>query len=261
MKENEIAASSADWFAQWFDTPYYELLYAHRGSEEAENFVSKLCTHINICAPQQVLDAPCGTGRHAHALALRGLQVTGIDLSEKLIKTAQEQNPDSSTARFFVHDLRHPFASEGFDWVLNLFTSFGYFESPSDNQAVMHAFAQALKNGGHLLIDFMNAARIRKHLTPFEEERVIQGIRFRIQKRCEDKHVIKEIAVQSPTNTHHFKERVALLELPDFQAYFSASGLQLLATYGSYAFDAFDAEGSERLLMLAKKINPPPASC
>lgn len=75
--------SEKDWFASWFDTSYYHILYDHRNEEEAVFFIQKLIEALQIQPGAKALDLACGKGRHAITLHTFGLEVLGVDLSEK----------------------------------------------------------------------------------------------------------------------------------------------------------------------------------
>ena len=82
----------------------------------------------------------------------------GIDLSEKSIKEASIFN--NERLHFEQHDMREVYRSNYFDYTVNLFTSFGYFDDVSDNQKAMDAMAKNLKKDGILVVDFMNAKKL-----------------------------------------------------------------------------------------------------
>jgi actin-like ATPase involved in cell morphogenesis len=68
-----------------------------------------------------------------------------------------------------------PFAEESFDLVVNLFTSFGYFDDDSEHVQVLSCVSEAMKHGGTLVIDYLNAGQVRRELVPYDE-RVENGI-------------------------------------------------------------------------------------
>ena len=100
----------------------------------------------------RILDVPCGQGRHAHLLAEAGYRVDGLDYSAHLIARAKERGTGPSL-RYTRGDMRRlPARWTGrFDAVVNLFTSFGFFASPSDDAHVIHEFARVLAPGGMLV--------------------------------------------------------------------------------------------------------------
>ena len=80
-----------NWFKDWFNTPYYHLLYKNRDEQEAANFIDKLLSHLRPAQNSKMLDVACGKGRHAIQMSNKGFDVTGIDLSEESIQIALEQ--------------------------------------------------------------------------------------------------------------------------------------------------------------------------
>ncbi len=99
-----------------------------------------------------MLDCPCGQGRHAHLLAEAGFDVTGVDYSMPLLRIAKARGT-GKRLRYRKGDMRAlPKEWSGkFDAVLNLFTSFGFFDDASDDARVIHEFARVLAPGGRLV--------------------------------------------------------------------------------------------------------------
>ena len=100
-------------------------------------------------AGENILDAGCGPGKYAEILLARGAQVTGFDISPKMIALAKARNPGQGA--FFVHDLAQPldmFEDESFDVVLCALA----LHYVQDWNPVMQAFCRVLKPQGHLVI-------------------------------------------------------------------------------------------------------------
>lgn len=111
-----------------------------------------------------ILDCPCGYGRHSIELAKLGHQVIGIDNSPEFINLARQNAlkiglNNIQFSEMNMLDLNFPI--ESFDFVLNLFSSFGFFENDGDNEKVLFNFYKVLKPKGQILIylDF-NSTRI-----------------------------------------------------------------------------------------------------
>ena len=132
------------------------------------------------------------------------------------------------------------------------FTSFGYFDADRENQRVIEAIQTALKPGGQLILDFLNADKIIDSLVPVEVKE-INGITFQIRRTYRDRSIIKEIAFEDAGVTYNFEEKVNALRLSDFERYFNATGLQIIHTFGDYDLNPYSEHRSDRLILVAQK--------
>jgi SAM-dependent methyltransferase len=239
-----------EWFAGWFDSKYYHILYKDRDYLEAQHFLDNLVSRLQLAPGLRVLDMACGKGRHSVYLAQKGFRVTGVDLSEKSIAYAKQFENDRLS--FYVQDMRKPFHINYFDVVLNLFTSFGYFEKEGDNLKAIRSMAKAVKPGGSVVIDFMNSAYVIKNLVK-QEEKTVEGITFAIRRWVDSGFIVKEIAFDADGHEYIFHERVRALTLADFAEYFNSAGLKIIHLYGDYQLNSFDEQRSGRLIMAAEK--------
>ena len=117
----------AEWYKEWFNSPFYHKLYFERDEQEAQKFILKLLDYLKPPIESQILDVACGRGRHSRFLAQHGYDVTGIDLSHDSIAFAKQFETDR--LHFYQHDMRLPAWINYFDYVFNFFTSFGYFKT------------------------------------------------------------------------------------------------------------------------------------
>jgi SAM-dependent methyltransferase len=238
------------WYRDWFNSPYYHLLYNKRDEVEADYFISKLTSHLKLQEGAKVWDLACGKGRHVIALARKGYNVVGTDLSEKSIREAAALNEPRT--EFYVHDMRKPFRTNYFDCVLNLFTSIGYFENKEDNLHVFKTAWLALKPGGRFIIDFFNAEKVSRSIVPhYVEQR--GNITFSIDKKIENKVIRKTITFEHIGKQHQYEENVSLLEKEDFENFASRSNFSAREVFGNYNLQPFDKNGSDRLIMIFKK--------
>lgn len=238
------------WFESWFDSPYYHILYRHRDTRDAQRFMSNLIEALPLRPNDRILDLACGKGRHAIYLNSMGLDVVGVDLSEQNIAHAQQR--ENERLHFAEHDMREVFEPRAFDVVLNLFTSFGYFEGDQENAQVIAAATRNLKAEGVLLVDFMNVAQVLNNLKTGEEQEH-EGIRFHIRRELEAGYIVKRIHFQDQGRQHRFQERVKALSKDDFLRYFQHAGLEILHIWGDYELSPFQPETSDRLIMVGRR--------
>jgi len=237
-----------NWYASWFDTPYYHILYKDRDYEEAQLFMDNLTNYLNLPEDAKILDLACGKGRHSIYLNQLGYDVTGADLSENSIEQAKQHEND--TLHFEVHDMREPFEQK-FDAIFNLFTSFGYFEHESDNAKTLKAICDSLTEYGFGVIDFMNVKHVIENLVP-HEVKTVDGIDFNIKRYVKDDYIYKDIIFEDKGENYHFTEKVKALTLQDFETMMEEAGIYLLDTFGDYKLRKFFKNESERLIMIFK---------
>ena len=248
-----MPTASSPWFKDWFNTPYYHALYAHRSHDEAAAFIQQLIDTLQPPVQATMLDVACGKGRHARQLAQNGFDVTGIDLSEASIEAAQADAHDY--LHFYQHDMRRVFRINYFDYVFNFFTSFGYFDHPRDNQRALRAMATAMKPTGTLVMDFLHVDHAIRQLVPSEQQQR-GNVTFNITREATPTHIIKTIRVTDPELAQPlvFQEQVARLTLADFDVLFAQVGLKRVQLWGNYQLADFDPADSPRLIMMAKRL-------
>ncbi|REE81939.1 methyltransferase family protein [Lutibacter oceani] len=235
-----------EWFASWFDTSYYHILYKHRDDTEAHEFIQNLVSFLKIKKNHTLLDLACGKGRHSIYLNKLGYNVVGADLSKNSIKLAKEF--ENSTLKFVEHDMRNPFKTK-FDVILNLFTSFGFFEDDNEDINVLKNIKKGLNANGIAVIDFMNAKKVILDLVP-EEIQIIEGITFKISRYVNNGFIVKEINFDADGEHHTFFEKVKSLDLPKINLYLNSVGFKIKHTFGNYQLDSFNEKTSDRLILV-----------
>lgn len=138
-----------------------------------------------------------------------------------------------------------------FDLVVNLFTSFGYFEDDRDHFRSVRAMAQAMKPDGWLVQDFMNVDQVVADLVPVDERR--EGALRVVQRRWVDgPRLVKEITLrQVGAADQVFTESVRLLRLKDFEEMYEEAGLEIRHLLGDAQGNAFSSD-SPRMIMFVR---------
>ncbi|HEX9765715.1 MAG TPA: class I SAM-dependent methyltransferase [Nitriliruptorales bacterium] len=149
-------ANATEWWEDFFDEAYVETWADEAAFDQTAEDVPLLIGLLDLPAGARIIDIPCGFGRFAGPLHDAGFDVTGVDLSEVQIRLAEERNPGPA---YLVGDMREPPAGP-FDAVLNLYSSFGYFEDPADDRACLDAWYRVLAPGGQLVIETMHRDRL-----------------------------------------------------------------------------------------------------
>lgn len=124
-----------------------------------ENEVTFLIDALGLVEGQRVLDVGCGPGRHAHALAKRGMDVVGIDISQRFIDLAKAEATDGAT--FIRMDAREMDWDQEFDAAISLCQgAFGLLAGrggDDDDGLVIDRMATALRPGGRLAVSAFSA--------------------------------------------------------------------------------------------------------
>ena len=124
--------------------------------ETAPVEVDNMLALLRLPEGARILDLCCGPGRHSLELARRGFRVTGVDRTTFYLDRAREQaGVEELHVEFIKEDMRNFCRPGDYDAVLNMYSSFGYFESPDEDRQVLNNINASLKEGGRLLMDMM----------------------------------------------------------------------------------------------------------
>jgi SAM-dependent methyltransferase len=237
-----------DWFTDWFNTPYYHILYKDRNDDEAQLFMKHITTFLNLPKKTHILDLPCGRGRHSVFLNSLGYKVTGGDLAANSIKLAKKFENES--LNFKVHDMRAAFNNK-YDAVFNLFTSFGYFEDDREDILILNNIKQSLKKDGFFVFDFLNAEKVKLNLVS-KETKIVNSITFNIRREIKNGFILKHISFFADGKNHSYTEKVKYLDLNKMMAFFDEVGFTITNIFGDYGLNTFEAKTSDRLILIAK---------
>lgn len=226
---------------------------------------------INILSLSQggninILDIPCGWGRHTLELSKRGFKVTGIDLCREYldigIKSASEQKLNG--INFTLGDMRNiPCESNSFDVILNLWTSFGFFSIEDDNLKVLSEFTRLLKPGGRVLLHSdHNAYRISHGIFDEPDERKLfsGGILRVTEYFCAEDNAVYGIwhVLNSTSSTGNRKNlyRIKIYSELDWKSIPSRVGLQLESILGGFDKSSLNlTQLSQEQIVVLKKPN------
>ena len=237
-----------DWFTDWFNTKYYHILYKERSDDEAQLFMKKMTSFLNLPKTAHILDLPCGKGRHAIFLNSLGYKVTGSDLAENSILAAKAF--ENNTLKFTVHDMRQPLNNK-YDAVFNLFTSFGYFEDDKEDIGILENMKQGLNKDGFFVFDFLNAEKVKLNLVP-EETKTVDQITFHIKREIKDGFIFKNISFFADGKDQFYQEKVKYLDLDKMKNYFHKACFNITHVFGDYQLTPYESKNSDRLIIIAR---------
>ncbi len=238
------------WFEEWFDSPYYHILYKNRDEKEACYFLDHLITKLSLAQGGKALDLACGKGRHSVYLNKQGFEVTGVDLSEASIEHARQF--ENSKLSFFVHDMRNILYVNYFDYIFNLFTSFGYFDKESENHDVLAAAYAGLKPGGLFVIDYMNSKKVIDHMLR-RETKVVEGITFDMRRALTNGFITKQINFSDKGTDYVYHEKVRAIKHDQLVAMLQQGGFTVTHQFGDYYLNPFMENQSDRVILVGRK--------
>lgn len=221
---------------------------------EAEQEVEGVIKILDLKAGAQILDLPCGVGRHSIPLAKRGFSVTGVDITTEFLNEAKQGAESESLDLQLIHGDMRTFENRfSYDAIVNLYTSFGYFEQRTEDWRVLRNFYSLLRPGGKLLMDLMS------------KEIFVKNFKSKMQKECEDGSTeicehewmsddwveCKWTSLKNGTR-HEVKAGLRLYSSDELGSMLSRAGFAKVQSYGG--FDGSEYKGdSGHLVLVAEK--------
>ncbi len=241
------------WYKDWFNSEDYLKVYKHRDSKEAEILVNLIQKNSELQKGSKVLDMACGAGRHAIAFSRIGFEVIAVDLSERLIDVARKNLEQANVDIKFVRsDLRDLNLDIQFDLVVNLFTSFGYFETDDENLVVLKKAFEFLKDEGYFVLDYLNKTFLEKNLIP-ESKLMENGTSITQNRVIKGNRVEKKITIEKDDVITNFYESVRLYDYNELQEMLLLKGFKIKKLLGDFYGNKFDKNTSPRTIIIAQK--------
>lgn len=244
---------------RWFTDTEFWLSYApymfndqrwEAAPEESDHIIKLLNLHQN----DTILDLCCGVGRHSVSFAEQGLRVTGVDVTREFLEAAEETALDRNLSVEFVHeDMRIFERAAAYDAVVNLFTSFGYFETEEDEKMVLSRVFTSLKSGGKFLIELMGKEVLAGMFVPrdwYQEEDTLVLMEREVLSNWEGIRN-RWILIQGEKKTEYvFSHR--LYSGYELISLFEGGGFTDVRAYGDYSGAPYD-DKAKRLIVVGKK--------
>ena len=147
---------SDDWFVG-FNTGLKARFWRAAAEPWADNDAHTIAGLLRLPPGARVLDAPSGAGRIAVRLADRGLDVTGIDISDEEVQEARRVAAERGVAVCFEEGDIRELPERDFDAVVHWGNSFGYLPHEGTVEHLAST-RRSLRSGGKLLLESMTVA-------------------------------------------------------------------------------------------------------
>ena len=248
------------WFKDFYESDYFKYYDEPRLHDVPAQEVAFILAQggLDLCSPRRarVFDICCGTGRHARPLAAKGCEVIGVDLSAVSIQAARQQAQAQGLGercRFHQGDIRDFDPPGECDLAINIFTSFGYFDSDQEDAVILAKAAQSLRPGGRFILDVANREAVIAGLHP----RHRQGPRgnYVIEDSHLDLSAGRLISHWTFVRGKHRAEHtisIRLYALHELIALVSAAGLRYLAAFGAFDGEPYSPR-TPRCILVAEK--------
>ncbi len=245
------------WWESFFG-PDYLKQYEHTLARTAAE-VDGIEKILHLRKGARILDLACGAGRHSIELAKRGYAVTGYDLSEALIRRARADAKRAKAKVSFVRgDMRDLRFRGAFDAVINMFSSFGYFEAVDDDRKVLEGIARALKARGKFLMDRFNRESLAYELPQMgwrageDGSVVLQEDTFDVLRGRYD---TRQIVIDREGTREH-RASVRAYTLPELKELLDEAGLHIHRVLGGLDLSAYRARSRRLVLYAVKGLEP-----
>lgn len=246
---------------------YYDLIYREAVNYEGEcDFVERVLKTCCKEKARKILDLGCGTGSHALIFAQRGYEVTGIDVSDVMIRRARKKARETNLrADFLVQDMRAIKLTEKFDCVICLFGGFGYLLTYADLMKLFFDLIHCLKEHGLFIFEFWNVEGLKP--TPYRSWLKRQEANISLYRMTEsnfnpetniltiDMHFVV-IHDEKSVDVFEEKHPIKCYTIAEMQHYLNDNGFELLSVYNWDTENKMEFKEPEkntfRLLVVAK---------
>ena len=243
----------------WFDNDdMWRVFYDCMFDADSFNRATQECDHILKLCPssvESVLDLGCGPGRHVMGFARRGLSTTGVDLSGFLLnQAARHIDNENLDATLVQADLLAYEPQQKFDLITNLFSSFGYYDNPEENQQVLANIYQWLKPSGCFVLDVFSKEQAALHLEPVHCSEYDNGdVRFERPLLIDNMSVYSnEWILVRGEEAYRWQYQHYVYSASELTTMLKQAGFSSVTIYGSFKGDDYDMD-ADRLVMVAQK--------
>ena len=246
----------------WYeDDVFWETMerffFSHfRTGDMAEQEIVQIGRLVPLPRGAAILDLGCGPGRLALPLARRGFAVTGVDRTTRYLERARAAAAaEQLEVEYVEEDMRRFQRASAFDVVLNLFSTFGYFELPEDDDRVLEQAFMSLKPGGVIVMEMLGKEQVARDYQEriwypstegdeylLEHHEVLDGFRG----------IVNTWTVVRDGAHRIFQVTVRLYSGVELEAALHRAGFRQVRLYGNLDGAPYDHE-AERLVVIAEK--------
>jgi SAM-dependent methyltransferase len=246
---------SENWFeSEAFWAKLFPFMFSDAQIVRAAENVSKIVALSGV-SRGSVLDLACGPGRYAVPFAKVGFQVTGVDRTRFLLDRARERaTREGVTIEWVEQDMREFSRPNAFDLVLNVYTSFGYFDDAAENRRVLENILASLKPGGAFVFDHLGKEILAGKFQPTQAETFPDGtMLFQRRTVVEDwSKIDAEWILLEGERVTRFHLRHWLYSGREFRDLLTSVGFADISLYGFWDGSPYGPQ-AQRLIAVARR--------
>jgi SAM-dependent methyltransferase len=245
------------WYESFFGQDYLDVYNYQFTEERATKETDFAAKALALRSGERVLDLCCGQGRHSVLLAAKGFEVTALDLSEQYLRMtemlAQDRNAGLKTVHADMRDI--PFEAH-FDAIVNMFSSFGYLESESEDARVLASIHRALKPGGRVLLDLLNRDWVVSNYIQNDWHRDADGTVYLEHREFDLPTSRNHVTFTAISRDGEIREigghHIRLYTLREVLGMLEAAGLTYDGVYGGFEGEDFGID-TRRMIVIAHR--------
>ncbi len=247
-----------EWFEnQDFWLNYGPIMFDEQQWAQAQGIAERCCEIANLKKGDKVLDVCCAVGRISVELALCGMNVTGVDITQPFLDAAKESAEDEGVELTLINqDMRKFKTSKKFDCAVNIYNSFGYCDSIEDDIKILKQVYKSLKKGGTFILECISRETAVKYFTEgewFDRAGKTVLTEFKVHGAWEGL-VSKWILIDKKDGSrmeHTFVQRLySAAELRDILI--KKCGFSSAAVYGGFNLEPYDQNASTMCIVCKK---------
>lgn len=240
----------------YFDGAYKEIWRTIIPVELTVKEVDFMLPYFNLQPGSKVLDLMCGYGRHALALARKGVAVTAVDNLQDYIteiqQTTTKENLSVKAVKASATDYK---GDDIFDLIICMGNSLQFFNA-DDTIKLLRNIAAQLKGGGHLLINSWSIAEIAIKNFTGKSWSYVGDLKFLTDSKYlfHPTRIETETIIISPDGSTEEKMGIDyIFSINEMEAMLKAAGLVLKEVYSIPGKKKFTL-GEPRAYLVAEKI-------
>jgi SAM-dependent methyltransferase len=248
-------AAASDWWQTFFSGLAVEWWLRATTSDQTRQEADFIAESLAVPAPAKLLDVPCGGGRHCLALAERGYEMTGVDISTDFLAAARSQSEGQPhKVRWEQREMRDLPWPDGFDGAYSFGNSFAYLDE-AGNAAFLKSVAAALKPGAHFVLD-----------TSYVTEVILPALQDRAEYPTGDMVMLAErhydpaesrlhvnYTFTRGTETEKQSMSARIYSYRELVSLLDAAGFTAIKGYGSLAREPFRLRSGRALIVATKR--------